>query len=557
MSIVGDEPCPACRKRGRDRTGNHLINFADGNKHCPKCGYTEINTSKLLGGMDIKEEMIPTKLSVDDITEILPTFGIPHKDIDCETCERYGVKTEFNDRGEPIKTWYPHTVEGRLRGYKGKSLDKSFSAAGDIKGGELFGQHTVKGSKTLIITEGEDDCLAIYQVLRSRSNLVDWHPAVVSLSHGSSGAITDLSRNLEFLENFEKIILCFDEDEEGRKAREAACPLLAGRVYFTKLGEKDANAMVLAGKEDELKWDILSHAKKYQPDGIINGADTWERYKHSSNLECNPYPEDWAELNRMTYGFRRGQVVTITSGTGVGKTQFIRELKYHVYRTTDWNIADISLEEDVGESVSGLMSLHMDKRLHLPDVAVEERDERRVHEELFGERRFSFYDHFGGMDDASLFNKLRYYGVTGHRAIFLDHLSIIVSEYAAEGGERERIDTIMTKLAKIAKELDVVIFIIVHLRKEHAGRSFENGAVPSLDDLRGSATLKQLSWDVLALSRDQQHPDLHCRNITKITVLKCRFSGRTGPADFLGFSESTGRMVKVTEPKNYDQERKF
>ena len=316
--------------------------------------------------------------------------------------------------------------------------------------------------------------------------------------------------------------------------------------------------MVMAGKADELKWDILSHAKKYQPDGIINGKDTWERYKHSSNLECIPYPEDWVELNRMTYGFRPGSIVTITSGTGVGKTQLLRELKYHVWSITDWGIADISLEEDVGDSVSGLMSLHMGRRLHLPDVEVEEDREREVHKELFGDGRISFYDHFGGMDDSSLFNKLRYFGATGHRAIFLDHLSIIVSEYAAEGGERERIDTVMTKLAKLAKELEVVIFMVVHLRKDPgASRSFEQGACPSLDDLRGSASLKQLSYDVLAASRNQQHIDAYCRDITKLTVLKCRFTGRTGPADHLRFDTESGRMTKVDAPKNYEEERNF
>jgi len=39
------------------------------------------------------------------------------------------------------------------------------------------------------------------------------------------------------------------------------------------------------------------------------------------------------------------------------------------------------------------------------------------------------------MDDSSLLSKLRYFAVTGHKFIFLDHLSIVVSEYAAEGGE--------------------------------------------------------------------------------------------------------------------------
>jgi twinkle protein len=112
----------------------------------------------------------------------------------------------------------------------------------------------------------------------------------------------------------------------------------------------------------------------------------------------------------------------------------------------------------------------------------------------------------------------------------------------------------MTKLAKLAKELEVVIFIVVHLRKEGSGRSFEQGAIPSLDDLRGSGSLKQLSWDVIALSRNQQHYDPYCRNISKITVLKCRFSGNTGEADHILFDTDTGRMRRVDKPGNYDPE---
>lgn len=549
MSIVRDEPCPKCVEGGGDRTGNHLIVFTDGNKYCNRCGYTEIK------GSQKKQEDEPD-LDINTIEDVLklPFFGIPHRKISVEACEEYGVRTEFDDKGEPVAWYYPHTKDGRITGYKRKALDRRIVSVGDTKAGELFGQGTTKPSgKFVAITEGEEDALSIWDSLRQRSDLVDWKPTVYSIPHGASAALRDLSYNLEGLERFERVILCFDEDDAGREAIEKVSPLFGGRAYITKLGRKDANEMVLAGMGDELKWDVLSHAKRYQPDGIINGADTWDRYKRSINMECTPYPSGWKLLNEKTYGFRRGQVITITSGTGVGKTQFLRELKYHIWKHTDWNIADISLEEDVGESVSGLMGLHLDQRIHLPDVQVREDTERKVHDELFSDGRFSFYDHFGGMDDANLFNKIRYFGVTGHRVIFLDHLSIIISEYAVQGNERERIDTVMTKLAKIAKELSIAIFIVVHLRKEGSGMSFERGNVPSLDDLRGSGTLKQLSWDVLAISRDQQHIDAYCRNVSRITVLKCRFTGNTGEADYLYFDEATGRMIPVAKPKGYDQ----
>ncbi len=550
MSIVGDGPCPSCQAKGRDKTSNHLIEFSDGNKYCNRCGHTELNG-------ETQDDTLDGDIKTVEDVEKLPFFGMPHRKISLEACENYGVRTEFGETGEPVAWYFPHTKDGRVTGYKVKSADKRIYSIGDTKAGELFGQRSAKlGGNFCVITEGEEDCLAVWDTLRHNSTLDDWRPAVLSLPHGGTSAVSDTSRNMEFLTTYGRIILCFDEDDTGRDAAKGVSTLYPDKVYITRLGEKDANDMVLLGKASELKWDILKHARRYQPDGIINGQDTWDRYKKSSNKDCIAYPADWEELNRQTYGFRPGEIVTITSGTGVGKTQFMRELKLHVWKRTDWGIADITLEEDVGDSVSGVMSLHMGARLHLPDVEVEEELERKVHTELFSSGRWSFYDHFGGMDDSNLFSKLRYFGTTGHRAIFLDHLSIIISEYAAEGNERQRIDTVMTKLAKIAKELDIVIFIVVHLRKEGSGRSFEQGAVPSLDDLRGSSMLKQLSWDVIALSRDQQHPDPHCRNVTKITTLKCRFTGRTGTADYLEFGEQDGRMTRVEKPKGYEREMK-
>lgn len=234
----------------------------------------------------------------------------------------------------------------------------------------------------------------------------------------------------------------------------------------------------------------------------------------------------------------------------------MRELKAHYHETTDFKFADIALEEDVGDTIAGLVSLRLNKRITLPDVTVDPDEEKAAFDYYFQSGRWTGYDYFGGLDNDNLFSKIRFFAATGHKFIFLDHLSIIVSEYAAEGGERERIDTIMTKLAKMVKELDITIFLIVHLKKTSTGTSFEEGATPSLDDLRGSGTLKQLSMTVLALSRNQQHPDRFCANTSKITGLKCRFTGRTGTADYLNFNETTGRMVPVPCPPNYETSKK-
>lgn len=576
-SFIQHDPCPSCDSS--DAFAVYQDEKGDFNGTCFSCGHyerslykddyggfapTEVEShsterSQITRRTRLKANMLDSRSKEEVILDFLsyPIKAIPERLISQEACEHYNVRVSLSEQdGVTIITHkYPIYKRSKLSGYKERIVDtKQMFSKGDCKDSDLFGQNSCQpGGKVLFITEGEIDCLSLYDVLRANSSLNDWTPAVVSVSTGSKGAINDISRNIEFVESFQKIVLCFDMDEPGRQATEEVCKLLAGKVYVASYSEKDANEMVKAGKSKDLYWDVIKHAKKYTPDGIVYGTETWDRYRAKKQNKCYPYPASWTELNHMTYGVRLGSIVTVTSGSGMGKTQFLAELKDHFHRTTDFKFADISLEQDVGDTVGALMALHLNKRIQLPDCIVTEDEEREAHDFYFSSDRWVFYDHFGGMDDSNLFSKIRYFAATGCSIIYLDHLSIIVSEFASEGGERERIDTIMTKLAKLAKELQIVIFLVVHLRKSSdKGPSFEQGAVPSLDDLRGSGAIKQLSWDVIGLSRNQQHPSKFCANTTRITVLKCRFTGRTGESDYLHFSDETGRMEKVSKPAGYE-----
>jgi twinkle protein len=502
-------------------------------------------------------------MSLEETLEDYKTYpirAIAHRGLTKETCEKYGVRVSLSPHdGETILSHkYPYYRKDKLTGFKERIVEgKIIYSKGDCKDAQLFGSHCCPANgKTLFITEGELDCLSLYQVLKSLSNLPGWEPAVVSLSHGAASAARDLSNDFDYVNSFDKIVLVFDQDDAGQAAVDDACKILAGKVYIARLSEKDPNDMLLKGKAEEMKWEVLKHARQYMPDNIVNYADMWDRYKNSRNQTCYQFPDAWPELNNKTYGVRLGELVMITSGSGMGKTQFMRELKNHYHETTDFKFADIALEEDVGDTIAGLVSLKLNKRITLPDVTVSPEEEQAAFDYYFESRRWTGYDFFGGLDDDNLFSKIRFFAATGHKFIFLDHLSIIVSEFAAEGGERERIDTIMTKLAKLVKELNITIFLIVHLKKTSQGTSFEEGATPSLDDLRGSGTLKQLSMTVIALSRNQQHDDPFCANTSKITVLKCRFTGRTGTSDFLHFNDRTGRMVPVPCPPNYEADKK-
>ena len=485
-----------------------------------------------------------------------PIRGLPSRHITYATAEYFGVRIGVSPRdGEtPVYTLFPRYRKGEQVGWKTKIPNGTppYVNSGGPDA-DLFGSHLVKPQgKKLYITEGEIDALSLYQVLKENSGIQGWEPPVVSLPDGAQTGLKALVRSSDLLEGYDQIVLVLDNDEAGKEAREKICKAFAGKVSYVVLPLKDANEMLMAGKGNDLKWLSLTHAKKYQPDGIVNARDLKDRWKNKEDKLSYPYMDTLPILNERTYGARPGSIITITSGSGCGKTQFMRELMYHYYITTEENIGGMYLEEDVTETLDGLIALDLNKRISLPDVESTEEELDESYDKLYGSGRITLYDYFGGMDDASLLSKLRYLALDGCKFIFLDHLSIIVSEYAAQGGERERIDTLMTKLAKFVKEFNVVLFLVVHLRKSDSkGKSFEEGAVPTMDDLRGSAALKQLSWDVLALSRNQQHASSYCANTTEISVLKCRFTGRTGVADYVTFNDATGRQYTVDMPLNY------
>nr|WP_246591069.1 toprim domain-containing protein [Aminobacter anthyllidis] len=421
-----------------------------------------------------------------------------------------------------------------------------------VKG--LYGQWLWRdGGKQVVVTEGEIDALSVSQTQQNK-----W--PVVSLVNGAGNAAKDITNSLDWLLKFEKIILFFDNDEAGRKAVNEVKKLLPpGKCWITWApeGYKDASDLLQAGMSAKIS-DAIWGAKQYRPEGIVSGSKIIERLKSRPKVTSFAYPEIMALLNFMTGGgIRFGELDTWTSGSGMGKTTIIKTLQHHYFETTPFNQALIHLEEPLEDTGDDLIAIRVGKRFTVDDPDFKDTPEyQKAAEELFlstddqGAPRFQLYDAFGSMEDDSLYSVIRYLHAMGCRIFWLDHLSILVSE-APGDDERKRIDSIMHKLKSLTVELDIYIGLISHLRKPPGGgKSFENGAVPTLDDLRGSGGIKQLSNGVFAISRDQQADSDIAKNTSTVSVLKCRKTGRTGTADFLLFEDTTGRLVKGVDPKS-------
>jgi twinkle protein len=192
------------------------------------------------------------------------------------------------------------------------------------------------------------------------------------------------------------------------------------------------------------------------------------------------------------------------------------------------------------------MSLHLNKPIHLQTVPEEEL--REAFDATLGTGKVFMYDHWGSTESDNLLAKIRYLARgCGCQYIILDHISIVVS--GIEGGDERRIiDNMMTNLRSLTEELNIGLIVVSHLRRPSGDRGHEEGQVTSLSQLRGSASIAQLSDIVIGLERNQQ--DEETSNITTVRVLKNRWSGDTGVAGQLSYSTTTGRMVQTDQAIN-------
>jgi twinkle protein len=450
-----------------------------------------------------------------------------------DTCRKfsYGVG---EDSSGPYQAATYHNSKGTPAAQKVRRNGKTFSVIGDFKTTGLFGQHLWReGGKRVIITEGEIDCMSACQVLG-----LTW--PVVSLPTGAAGAKKALSKALTWLDGYDEVILCFDQDEAGREAVEACAPLFKpGKLKIVALPRKDANEMLVA-REVKLLSNSLWEAKTWRPDGIIHGTALWQELIRDDICKSIPWP--WDGLNEKLQGLRTGELVTITAGTGTGKSAFVREVTHHLLKSGE-NVGYLGLEEPVKRSALGVLGIELNKPLAQDPFAVSEETMKEAFNSIM--ERAVFLDHWGSLVSSQLLCQIRYMAVgMSCRWIVLDHISIVVSsqeEVTSSLGERQVLDKVMTELRLLCHELDIGMLVVSHLKRPK-DQGHEDGARTSLSQLRGSASIGQLSDAVVGLERDQQADSDEERNTTVVRVLKNRFSGDTGVACSLRYTAETGRL---------------
>jgi len=529
------QPCYLC-----DSSDAVSVND-DGSAYCFSC-------DKRIPNYEVKEGVnknIVQEIKVhrtNSVNEIEGEFlALNDRGISLATAKKYNVKSTTNQNGDVVQHFYPYCIASEVTSYKVRGEGKHFTWRGSSQGTGLFGESAFKDSgKFITLVEGECDAMAAYELLGSK-----W--PVVSVKSGAAGAARDVKNSLEFLEKFDCVVINFDNDKAGREGAKAVARLLTpskAKILTMPDDFKDANEMLRA-KRAQAYVDAWWGAKLYTPSGVLNISEQKLDFNNREQRESIPYP--WVGLNKKLYGMRRGELVTLTGGTGLGKSSITRELEHWLITHTKDNVGIIALEEDWRRTVDGILSIEANARLYIDQEREQfsEDDLNKYFDNIYGgenKDRVWIHSHFGITNIDEIFSKLRFLIVgCGCKWVFVDHLHMLVSSMS-EGDERRAIDNIMTRLRSIVEETGVGLILVSHLRRVDGNRGHENGISVSLSHLRGSQSIAQLSDCVIALERDQQSDDPEEANTTHMRVLKSRYTGDVGMGTHLLYDRDTGRL---------------
>ena len=558
--------CPKCVEKGGDKSKDNLANYSDGGKHCFSCGYHVHGDENYIPSeeeevlTEIKEMNEDSKKRIKEDT----THKLTWRGIRPETNKFFGVGYECSqETGAPIKQFVPTTIDNALVGYKTRVFPKDFShPVGEVgQKCDLIGSFRFpNGGKYVVVCGGEVDFLSAFQMLRdykvSKGNGEKYDSvACVTPTVGESGCGKQLQNNYKFLDKFERIVVCFDNDAAGKAAVEKITPLLPrGKVYIMTPRYKDCNEYLTKGKEREFVTDFYN-AKKYTPAGIVASTEIYKEVVQRSLLERLPFPPFLEKLNKMlsggiTYGF----IVNILAGSGSGKSCLINQCV--TFWAKDCNILTgvVSLEADSAAYGENLLSQYAGKKLALisdkdekHSVVTSEYMETKA-KELFcyddGSPRMYILDDRGDYTDlqSKVEELITSFGV---KVIVFDVISDVFA-----GLSIEEVDKQMKWQKNIVKQYNVILINISHTRKSGGGqRAASQGAFLTEEATIGSGTQYRSAGINISLRRDKTSEDDVERNTTQVYLLKSRDTGVTGLACEIFYENETHTL--------YDKEYYF
>ena len=477
--------------------------------------------------------------------------GSLYRGIRSDVAKFYNVLFERNSDGWITKVYYPETKStfkgecGSLRGYKTRALPKDFSKPNiGITGvsSDFYGRNSFKdygGGKYVVIVGGEEDCLAAYQMLRDyqvQKKQDDYDPIpVVSVTSGEGSLAKQCAEQYDWLNQFENIIICMDNDDAGRKAAQEALKVLPedkARVMYCSL--KDPSLMLQEGKQKQFLsnfWD----AKTEQEAGVNSIIDAMEGVQDYLLAPKIPLPPQLAKIQEAMRGGIRstGAIINIIGKTSIGKTLFSDMLLYFWRYYSPLKPVIFSIERNKEELLIDMFSIHLKQNLtwfsdghdavdYLNQPEIAELCEDFIMDE-FGEPSMFVIDERRGNVEVLKKQIERAVKQYNSKLVIIDVLTDVLRSLPLN----EQDDFMLWE--KQMKKEGIVFINVCHTRKDQVGTQKpkdENGeeTFKRVDeyDVHGTSSIPQSADYNIVLNRNKNASDPIEKNTTYVDLPKAR-----------------------------------
>lgn len=568
--LLGKYSCPECLSNDNllvyvkhNETGDEYL---DGSCRTPSCKsfWTE-QELKDAGVLDDNfvapktKPIVKTAITKDEYKALVARTshdttqpdGSLYRGIRSDVAKFYNVLFERNSEGWINKVYYPETKStfkgecGSLRGYKTRVLPKDFSKPNiGITGvsSDFYGRNSFKdygGGKYVVIVGGEEDCLAAYQMLRDyqvQKKQDDYDPIpVVSVTSGEGSLAKQCAEQYDWLNQFENIIICMDNDDAGRKATQEALKVLPedkARVMYCSL--KDPSLMLQEGKQKQFLsnfWD----AKTEQEAGVNSIIDAMEGVQDYLLAPKIPLPPQLAKIQEAMRGGIRstGAIINIIGKTSIGKTLFSDMLLYFWRYYSPLKPVIFSIERNKEELLIDMFSIHLKQNLtwfsdghdavdYLNQPEIAELCEDFIMDE-FGEPSMFVIDERRGNVEVLKKQIERAVKQYNSKLVIIDVLTDVLRSLPLN----EQDDFMLWE--KQMKKEGIVFINVCHTRKDQAGTQKpkdENGeeTFKRVDeyDIHGTSSIPQSADYNIVLNRNKNASDPIEKNTTYVDLPKAR-----------------------------------
>ncbi len=440
------------------------------NGYCFACKTPVINPygkPKTIDEVDLpkpktKEEM---QKEFDEISSY-QTLDVKPRRLRASALEKFDIRVAVSeeDGKTPVAMYFPMQINGETEGYYVKTLDKEkFTwSIGNVRKAEPFGWQRARksGAYKLIIAEGKEDAVAIDAIFE-RYGDEKYQPAVIALPNGINSVKSSLTQIAEEASrSFREIILCFDNDKVGQEGVADAMKIFPYALNVT-LPEKDANDCLIKGAGNAAYKALAFNAKPPKNSRLV----VFDEEFLKAAREPTPYGEltwPFPTLNKALRNIRYGETIYLGAGVKMGKSEFLNEVATHFVTKHDINVFIAKPEEENKKSAKLLLNKVANRSFTDPDVTFDydsyDKAAKIIANKIVA---INLYQHLG-------WESLRQdilYAVHNHgvKAVFIDPITNLTNGMTAAEAN-EKLQTIAEDLAAMAKDLNIVIFVFVHLK---------------------------------------------------------------------------------------------